>query len=126
MINKNLNNVNIEFKPELILNFVLSGKFLFLNYLSNLSTIVLEHFKELFSGKYNLTLNEDIHYTFIKEGDREFSNLGKNFRILAACSLREQNKLAEAILSRFTIIFSDKNTMDEQKDALKSFYWIIT
>ena len=118
---KNLNNINLEFKPGLILNSILSGKSLILKYLSNLPTVVLERFNELFSGKHNLTLNEDIHDTFTKEGNREFSNLGENFRIFATCSLGEQNKLSEAILSRFTIICSDKYTMDEQKDVLKSF-----
>ena len=118
---KNLNNVNLEFKSGLILNSILSGKSLILKYLSNLPTVVLESFKELFSGKHNLSLNVNIHDTFTKEGDREFSNLGENFRIFATCSLGEQNKLSEAILSRFTIICSDKYTMDEQKDVLKSF-----
>ena len=118
---KHLNNVNLEFKPGLILNSILSGKSLILKYLSNLPTVVLERFNELFSGKHNLTLNEDIHDTFTKEGEREFSNLGENFRIFATCSLGEQNKLSEAILSRFTIICSDKYTIDEQKDVLKSF-----
>ena len=118
---KNLNNINLEFKPGLILDSILSGKSLILKYLSNLPTVVLERFNELFSGKHNLTLNEDIHDTFTKEGYKEFSNLAENFRIFATCSLGEQNKLSEAILSRFTIICSDKYKTEEQKDVLKSF-----
>ena len=118
---KNLNNINLEFNPGLILNSILSGKSLILKYLSNLPTVVLERFNELFSGKHNLTLNEDIHDTFTKEGNREFSNLGENFRIFATCSLGEQNKLSEAVLSRFTIIYSDKYKSEEEKDVLKSF-----
>ena len=118
---KNLNNINLEFKPGLILNSILSGKSLILKYLSNLPTVVLERFNELFSGKHNLTLNEDIHDTFTIEGNKEFSNLGENFRIFATCSLGEQNKLSEAVLSRFTIICSDKYKLEEQKDVLKSF-----
>ena len=105
---KNLNNVNLEFKSGLILNSILSGKSLILKYLSNLPTVVLESFKELFSGKHNLSLNVNIHDTFTKEGDREFSNLGENFRIFATYFLGEQNKFSKAILSRFTIICSDK------------------
>ena len=118
---KKLSNINLEFKPGLILDSILSGKSLILKYLSNLPTVVLERFNELFSGKHNLTLNEDIHDTFTKEGSKEFSNLGENFRIFATCSLGEQNKLSEAILSRFTIICSDKYKIEEQKDVLKSF-----
>ena len=118
---KSLNNINLEFKPGLILNSILSGKSLILKYLSNLPTVVLERFNELFSGKHNLTLNEDIHDTFTKEGHKEFSSLGENFRIFATCSLGEQNKLSEAVLSRFTIICTDKYKLEEQKDVLKSF-----
>ena len=118
---KNLNNINLEFKPGLILNSILSGKSLILKYLSNLPTVVLERFNELFSGKHNLTLNEDIHDTFTQEGNKEFSNLGENFRIFATCSLGEQNKLSEALLSRFTVICTDKYKLEEQKDVLKSF-----
>ena len=118
---KNLNNMNLEFKPGLILNSILSGKSLILKYLSNLPTVVLERFNELFSGNHNLTLNEDIHDTFTKEGNKEFENLGENFRIFATCSLGEQNKLSEAVLSRFTIICSDKYKQNEQKDVLKSY-----
>ena len=72
----NLNNINLEFKPGLILNSILSGKSLILKYLSNLPTVVLERFNELFSGKHNLTLNEDIHDTFILKKEK------KNFLIL--------------------------------------------
>ena len=117
----NLNNINLEFKPGLILDSILSGKSLILKYLSNLPTVVLERFNELFSGKHNLTLNEDIHDTFSKEGSKELSNLGENFRIFATCTLGEQNKLSEAVLSRFTIICSDKYSEREQKQVLKSF-----
>ena len=118
---KHLNNINLEFKPGLILDSILSGKSLILKYLSNLPTVVLERFNELFSGKHNLTLTEDIHDTFTEEGKKEFSNLGENFRIFATCSLGEQNKLSEAVLSRFTLICSDKYSSLEQKDVLKSF-----
>ena len=118
---KHLNNINLEFKPGLILDAIFRGKSLILKYLSNLPTIVLERFNELLSGKHNLTLNEDIYDTFTKEGNNEFSNLGENFRIFATCSFGEQNKLSEAVLSRFTIICSDKYKIEEQKDVLKSF-----
>ena len=118
-----LNDINLEFKPGLILDSILSGKSLILKYLSNLSTVVLERFNELFSGSHNLTLNEDVHDTFTKEGKKEFSNLGENFRIFATCSLGQQNKLSEAVLSRFTIICSDKYSPEEQKDVLESFLY---
>ena len=44
---KNLNNINLELKPGLILDSILSGKSLILKYLSNLPTVVLERFNEL-------------------------------------------------------------------------------
>ena len=121
--NRTLKNINLEFKPGLILDSIFSGKSLILKYLSNLPTVVLERFNELFSGKHNLTLNEDIHNTFTNEENKEFSNLGKNYRIFATCSLGEQNKLSEAVLSRFTIICSDKYKPEEQKEVLTSFIY---
>ena len=118
---KHLNDINLEFKPGLILDSIFRGKSLILKYLSNLPTVVLERFNELFSGKHNLTLNEDIYDTFTNEGNKEFSDLGENFRIFATCSFGQQNKLSEPVLSRFTIICSDKYKIEEQKDVLKSF-----
>ena len=118
---KHLNDINLEFKPGLILDSIFKGKSLILKYLSNLPTVVLERFNELLSGSHNLTLNEDIYDTFTNKGNKEFSNLGENFRIFATCKLGEQNKLSEAVLSRFTMICSDKYKIEEQKDVLKSF-----
>ena len=118
---KHLNDINLEFKPGLILNSIFRGQSLILKYLSNLPTVVLERFNELFSGKHNLTLNEDIYNTFTNEENKEFSDLGENFRIFATCSLGQQNKLSEPVLSRFTIICSDKYKIEERKDVLNSF-----
>ena len=49
-----LSNMIIEFSQVL---------FLILKNLSNLPTIILERFNELFSGKCNITVNEDIPNT---------------------------------------------------------------
>ena len=116
---KKLRDINLEFKPGLILEAIFSGKFLILKNISNLPTVVLERFNELFSDQHNLTLNEDVHETFTKD-KKELSDLGKNFRIIATCSLGEQNKLSEAVLSRFTVVCTDKYKSEEIKDVLKS------
>ena len=71
---KHLNDINLEFKPGLILDSIFKGKSLILKYLSNLPTVVLERFNELLSGSHNLTLNEDIYDTFTNKGNKEFSN----------------------------------------------------
>ena len=83
----------------------------------------------LFQLNDHLLKVQKIHYNYrsnifgkiTKEGDKEISNLGESFRIFATCSLGEQNKLSEAVLSRFTVICSDKYKIEEQKDVLKSF-----
>ena len=83
----------------------------------NAKTVVLERFNELISGKHNLTLNEDIHQTFTNEKNKEFSGFN-NFRILATCRKGYENRLSEALLSRFTIISIDKYSKEEQKEIL--------
>ena len=57
---KSLINMQIEFKPGLILSAILNKKSLILKDMPQVKTIVLERFNELFSCKHNLTLVEDI------------------------------------------------------------------
>ena len=56
-----LSNMILEFRPGLFLTAILSKKKL--KNLSNLPTTDLKDLM-LFSGKHNLTINEDIHNTF--------------------------------------------------------------
>jgi len=62
--NNLLNDMVLEFRPGLILSSIFGQRSLILVDLPNAKTVVLERFNELFSGKHNLTLNEDIHETF--------------------------------------------------------------
>ena len=73
--------------------------------LSNLPTIILERFNELFSGKCNITVNEDIHNTITPESNKELSEFTKNFRVFATCHPRATSQLSEAVISRFTFIY---------------------
>ena len=50
---KSLINMEIEFKPGLILSAILNKKSLILKDMPQVKTIVLERFNELFSGKHN-------------------------------------------------------------------------
>ena len=115
--NNLLNDMVIEFRPGLILSAIFGERSLILGDLPNAKTVVLERFNELISGKHNLTLNEDIHQTFTNEKNKEFSGFN-NFRILATCRKGYENRLSEALLSRFTIISIDNYSKEEQKEIL--------
>ena len=119
--NNVLSDMILEFKPGLILTAILSKKKLILKNLSNLPTTVLERFNELFSGKHNLTINEDIHNTFTASNDKELSNFSQYFRVFATCPNGLIFKLSESVLSRFTVVHVGTYTKDEQKYALKSY-----
>ena len=101
---KSLINMEIEFKPGLILSAILNKKSLILKDMPQVKTIVLERFNELFSGKHNLTLVEDIPGTLTTKENKELRNFNKNFRVIATCKTGDEMKLSEALLSRFTII----------------------
>ena len=87
MNEKSLINMEIEFKPGLILSAILNKKSLILKDMPQVKTIVLERFNELFSGKHNLTINEDIHNTFTKRNDKELNNLVINLEYLEQAKL---------------------------------------
>jgi hypothetical protein len=78
-----LSNMIIEFRPGLFLTAILGGSCLILKNLSNLPTIILERFNELFSGKHNLTLVEDIPGTLTTKENKELRNFNENFRVIA-------------------------------------------
>ena len=64
-----LSNMIIEFSQVL---------FLILKNLSNLPTIILERFNELFSGKCNITVNEHIPNTITPKSKKELSKIQAN------------------------------------------------
>ena len=85
MNEKSLINMKIEFKPGLILSAILNQKSLILKDLPQVKTIVLERFNELFFGKHNLTLVEDIPGTLTTKENKEIRNFNKDFRVIATC-----------------------------------------
>ena len=115
--NNLLSDMVIEFRPGLILSAILGQRSLILGDLPNAKTVVLERFNELFSGKHNLTLNEDIHDTFTTAKKKELSNF-TDFRIIATCKKGYENRLSEALLSRFTILSIEDYSQEEQREVL--------
>ena len=71
---KSLINMEIEFKPGLIFSAILNKKSLILKDIPQVKAIVLERFNELFSGKHNLTLVEDIPGTLTTKENKELRN----------------------------------------------------
>ena len=124
--NKNavLANTTLEFRPGLFLNAILQGRPLILKDLANLPTIVLERFNELFSGKHNITLSEDIHDTFTPQGSKELTNFSSYFRVFATCQENSATRLSEAALSRFSVISIPEYSLDEQEIVLKRYIQI--
>ena len=116
-----LSNLELEFRPGLFLWAILEGKSLILKDLSNLPTIVLERFNELFSGKHNLTINEDMHNTIVDDDNKELTNFDLNFRVFATCPPNSVSKLSEAVLSRFSVIWIPNYETTEQEIVLKSY-----
>jgi len=110
----------IEFKPGLILEAILTKKSLILKNMPQVKTIVLERFNELFSGKHNLTLVEDIPGTFTTKNEKEFRNFNVNFRVIATCKAGEESKLSEALLSRFSLIAVEPYKKEEEEIVLKA------
>jgi hypothetical protein len=117
---KSLINMEIEFKPGLILSAILNKKSLILKDMPQVKTIVLERFNELFSGKHNLTLVEDIPGTLTTKEDKELRNFNENFRVIATCKTGDEMKLSEALLSRFTVIACEAYSEEEEKVVLES------
>ena len=117
---KSLINMEIEFKPGLILSAILNKKSLILKDMPQVKTIVLERFNELFSGKHNLTLVEDIPGTLTTKENKELRNFNQNFRVIATCKTGDEMKLSEALLSRFTVIACEQYTEEEESVVLES------
>ena len=108
-----LSNMIIEFRQGL---FLIAIAFcLILKDLSNLPTIILERFNELFSGKCNITINEDIPNTITPESNKELSDFNEHFRVFGTCHPWATSQLSEAVISRFTLIYVGEYSFDEQK-----------
>ena len=80
---------------------------------------LFQEFDELFSGKCNLTVNEDIHNTITPNNKKELSF--NEFRVFGTCPAEGISKLSEAIISRFTLIYVGEYGINEQEIALKSY-----
>jgi hypothetical protein len=117
---KSLINMEIEFKPGLILSAILNKKSLILKDMPQVKTIVLERFNELFSGRHNLTLVEDIPGTLTTKENKELRNFNANFRVIATCKPGDELKLSEALLSRFTVIACEPYNESEEKVVLEN------
>ena len=105
-------NIYIEYRPGFIFSSLLQGKQIILKDITNLPTEVLERFNELLSTEPQLQLNEDLYNTFTNENKKKFENF-LNFRIIATCPLGCENKLSEAVLSRFTVVTINDYTEKE-------------
>ena len=116
-----LSNMIIEFKPGLILTAILGGSSLIFINISNLPTIILEKFNEIFSGKCNITINEDISNTITPEKNKDLYEFNKNFRVFGTCSPGSTSQLSEEIISRFSLIYVGEYPLDELKTVLQNY-----
>ena len=110
----------IEFKPGLILEAILAKKSLILRNMPQVKVIVLERFNWLFSGKYNLTLVEDIPGTFTTKTEKESKNFNVYFRVIATCKSGKESKLSESLLSIFSFISIEPYKKEEEEIVLKA------
>jgi len=116
-----LSNIIIEFRPGLFLTAILEVSCLILKNISNLPTIILERFNELFSGKCNITVNEDNPNTISPESNKVLSDFNEHFRVFWTCQSGATLQLSEAVISLFTLIYVGEYALDEQKTVLQSY-----
>ena len=112
------NKLLIEFQPGILLSAVIKNKLLILKKITDVKTENLERLNECLTGNKKITLNEDIQNTYTEENKKEIS-LGKEFRIIATCNEGEESKLSDAFLSRFSLVFVNKYSQNEEKNVLK-------
>ena len=116
-----LSNMIIEFKPGLILTAILGGSRIIFTNIYNLPTIILERFNEIFSGKCNITINEDTSNTITHENNKDLYEFNRNFRVFGTCSPGSTSQLSEEIISRFSLIYVGEYPLDEQKAFIESY-----
>ena len=108
----------VEFKSGFILKSFLGKKPIILKNLSNIPTVRIERFNELFEGLESIVLNEDIHNTFTSSENKSIKLKKGDFKIIATCHNKYVRKLSEAIKSRFSMIYIDKYNENEIKIIL--------
>ena len=109
-----LSNYIIVFKPGFILDSLIKDKPFVLKDISNLHSDVLERFNQFLTEEQKLVLIEDIYNTFTNDENKEIIFNSSN-RILATANDGYENKLSEAILSRFTVINVESYEFEEEK-----------
>ena len=114
-----LENIVLEYNPGLITYAYLGKENIILKNLSYLDTSIIERFNELFSESQIITLNEDIHKTFTEEKDKVLKL--DHIRTIATSYSEYENKLSEAITSRFTIIEASPYNELEENIMLKLY-----
>ena len=104
----------IVFKPGFILDSLIRDKPFILKDISNLHSDVLERFNQFLTEEKKITLIEDIYNTFTNNDNKEIIFNASN-RVLATANDGYENKLSEAILSRFTVINVESYELEEEK-----------
>ena len=85
--------------------------------LSNLPNIILKRFNELFSGKYTITINEDIPNTIIPESNKILSDFNQISEFLVLVLL----ELLLKFLRLLFLIYVGEYALDEKKTVLQSY-----
>ena len=116
---KSLFDMIIEFKPGIFLSARIRGYNLILKNITYVKTENLERLNEALTGNKKITLNEDTQNSFTPENDKEI-NFSNDFRVVGTCNEGEETSLSEAFLSRFTLIYVNKYSEDEELKVLKA------
>ena len=116
---KSLFDMIIEFKPGIFLSARIKGYNLILKNITYVKTENLERLNEALTGNKKITLNEDTQNSFTPENNKEI-NFSNDFRVVGTCNEGEETSLSEAFLSRFTLIYVNKYSDDEELKVLKA------
>ena len=109
-----LSNYFIVFKPGFILDSLIKDKPFILKDISNLHSDILERFNQFLTEEQKIVLIEDIYNTFTTDENKEIIFNTSN-QVLATANDGYENKLSEAILSRFTVINVESYEWEEEK-----------
>lgn len=110
--NNILEDMILEFKPGIITYSYLGKNNLIFKNISNIDTSILERFNEFFTESQVLNLNEDINNTFTEKDNKllKLSNIG----IISSSYSGTEDKISEAISSRFTTIYMSPYKKEEE------------
>ena len=109
----------LEFKPGIFVSSRIRGYNLILKNITNVKTEHLERLNEALTGNKKITLNEDNLNSFTPENNKEIS-FNKNFRVICTCQEGEEAKLSESFKSRFTLIYVEEYSNEEEKQVLNN------